>query len=75
MVVYMSEMKELNNECCQDNCNYQATHKVYWPGQGCKKMCSEHTVQANRIAQAMGFHLHIESIEPVEPRTAAGSLD
>lgn len=60
MTITQSEMKELNNECCQDNCSDTATHKVYWPGQGCKKMCAIHAAKARRIAEAMGFNVHIE---------------
>ena len=53
-------MKDLNNECCQDNCNEPATHLVYWPGEVPKKMCEPHSKKAIAVAMAMGMYLHVE---------------
>lgn len=60
MIMTISEMKEMNSECCQLTCNDIGTHLVYWPGQGKKRMCKLHAEKARRIAGAMGFSLHIE---------------
>ena len=68
MVMTIREMKELNGECCQDNCSNVGTHYVYWPGQGNKRMCLEHARKAEEISRVMGFSLHIEEIHD-NPRT------
>jgi hypothetical protein len=58
MTITISEMKELNNECCQINCNAQATHTMYWPGQKPKLVCARHEYNAKVVAEAMGIYLH-----------------
>lgn len=62
MTVYISELKELNGECCQTTCSEPATVYVFWPGQGKKSMCPEHGAKAQRIASSMGFTVHVEEI-------------
>jgi hypothetical protein len=51
----MTEVK-----CCNEGCDEEVTLKVYWPGQGCKLMCSLHGNKAIGIANVMGFNLHLE---------------
>lgn len=62
MTVYPSELKEMMRECCNVGCNQPATHRVFWPGQGAKEMCDEHMAKAKRIADAMGFSLHVHAL-------------
>lgn len=62
MTMTIREMKELNGECCQDNCSEKATHYVYWPGETKKMMCDLHTAKAKVIGKHMGFHIHTEVI-------------
>lgn len=60
MTMTISEIKELNEECCQTNCNRPATYYVFWPGDGKKMMCEEDKNKAIRIANVMGFNLYTE---------------
>ena len=62
MTLTQSELKEMNNECCQTNCSDPATHYVFWPGQGKKMMCEIHAQKAKRIASHMGFDVHVEEM-------------
>lgn len=50
---------------CQSNeCQGEATHTVYWPGQKSVK-CDEHAAQAERIASTLGFSLSLEPLPAV----------
>lgn len=62
MTMTIAEIKELNGECCQTNCEDRATHYVFWPGQGKKMMCEAHKDKALGISRVMGFSLHTEEI-------------
>jgi hypothetical protein len=63
MTITQSEIKELNNECCQTNCSEQATYKVYWPGDKPKLICEQHKMMAKNVAGAMGTYVHTEKID------------
>ena len=60
MTITPREMKELNGECCQDNCSTKAIYEVFWPGQRPKLMCEPHMRQAKGIAGTLGFYLHVK---------------
>jgi hypothetical protein len=59
MTVQKDPMEEMmTRPCCNVGCDKYATHRVFWPGQGAKEMCDEHTGKARNIANAMGFTVH-----------------
>lgn len=62
MTTMLSKLKELDNECSQQNCNNTSTHTIYWPNKTVK-CCKEHAERAILIAIAMGFALHVEEIK------------
>lgn len=62
MTVTISELKEMNNECHEQNCSDYPTHKVYWPGQPERRYCYFHAQKAIITALTIGFHLQVEEI-------------
>lgn len=47
-------------KCCQEKCDKEATHYVFWPGQDKKEMCEEDSKRAIAISMALGFNLYVE---------------
>lgn len=52
--------------CKQRNCDNVATHRVFWPGNEPLETCKIHAQTALTMANAMGFHLHVEEL-PYKP--------
>ena len=52
--------------CEQANCSREATSVIYWPGKTiiCCDGCTE---RARRVADAMGFLLTVQPMEPCLP--------
>lgn len=48
-------------KCEQNDCNEQATHIAYWPGQTIKQ-CYKHTKQVQNLGGVMGFHVDVVEI-------------
>lgn len=48
--------------CHQVGCHALAAARFYWPGREPLAACPAHTNAAMRIANAMGFPLHLEAI-------------
>jgi hypothetical protein len=45
-----------------ERCENLACIKRYWPGRDPDLVCIAHAQESKRIADAMGFHLHLELI-------------
>ena len=50
-------------KCGSVNCDHAAWFKVFWPGQTID-MCVDCAERAEKIAEAMGFKLHVVVILP-----------
>jgi hypothetical protein len=50
-------------KCGQANCEKPATHRMFWPGSEPLPICEDCKPKAERIAGAMGFHLHFEDLK------------
>lgn len=48
------------------NCTNGAIYRYTWPGQPEKRICFEHAVKILKIAQALGFYLHMTPLSPQE---------
>ena len=46
-----------------ERCPRPATHRIFWPGKEPNRMCEAHALHAKAIADAMGFHLVVETEE------------
>jgi hypothetical protein len=63
-------------KCQQQNCNEDATHKVYWPGKPEPLlMCARHKRVSEYLADAMGMNLCVEPIASFDEAPDAGSTD
>lgn len=52
-------------KCGTKTCDKQAVGVVHWPGNQPLPMCHGCGLRATNIAQAMGFTLSVESLDPV----------
>ena len=50
-------------KCGQETCQQSAMARVSWPGKAPQLLCITCSGKALHIAEAMGFHLHAESIK------------
>jgi hypothetical protein len=46
----------------EEKCQKLATIRRFWPGSEPDLICVDHAEDSERIADAMGFHLHMEPI-------------
>ncbi len=60
-------------KCQQVECDVDATGRIYWPGREPTLVCSLHHSKALAIAEAMGFHLHTEWLDPNFDPSPGGS--
>lgn len=54
----------MSQECTQSNCENSAAFRMFWPGKPPTFVCNPCRERALGIAGAMGFHVHIEPINP-----------
>jgi hypothetical protein len=53
-------------KCCQKSCDADAEYRVHWPGQPID-VCRPCALRATRIADAMGFTLSVDPLDPDGP--------
>ena len=52
--------------CCQKGCDTPALVATYWPSSdGPQGMCEDHVAWAYKLAEVMGFKLHIGPMDPL----------
>lgn len=52
--------------CSSNNCDDDATQRVFWPGKEPLPMCYKHVQGAINVSNAMGFYLHVEQLKQGE---------
>ncbi len=50
--------------CEQVGCDVDAVARMYWPGHPPTLLCFLHELKAVTLADAMGFYLHVEPLDP-----------
>ncbi len=61
-------------KCEQVGCDVDATARMYWPGRKPTLVCLLHHSKALAVAEAMGFHLHTEPLDPNFEAPPGGTL-
>ncbi len=51
-------------KCSQENCDDDATARVFWPGREPICCCTIHTMKAQGVGQAIGTYIHAEILKP-----------